>query len=191
MPIRTLPVRVENLLFDPDNPRLPEGLGADQKKIFRFLVDDIGVDDLLSSMAASGSIEGDPMIGRNAEGEKYYVIEGNRRLAALKLLNGERVNDGEPEPTVPGLAGEIAPSLRGVTLQLDWDSEKLEAYLGYKHVTSAREWTPEAKAKFVVTHCRGDFSDATLSKFAQRLGTKLPTLRRWLVAYLSLKQAES
>jgi hypothetical protein len=69
--------------------------------------------------------------------------------------------------------------------------DKLEAYLGYKHVTSAREWTPEAKAKFVLIRCKGDFSDTNLSKFAQRLGTTLPTLRRWLVAYLTLKQAEA
>ncbi len=185
-------VEIQHLLFDPDNPRLPEGLGSDQKKIFRFLVDDIGVDDLLNSMAASGAIAGDPMIGRPAEQQgRYYVIEGNRRLAALKLLNGEKIADNSPEPPLPAVNAEVAPTLKQTILQLGWDPERLEAYLGYKHVTASREWTPEAKAKFVLKSCKGDFSDATLTKFAQRLGTKLPTLRRWLVAYLTLKQAET
>jgi transposase-like protein len=185
-------VEIQNLLFDPENPRLPEGLGGDQKKIFRFLVDDIGVDDLLNSMAASGAIPGDPMIGRLAEQQgRYYVIEGNRRLAALKLLTGEKIGDNNPEPPLPVVLADVAPTLKQATLQVGWDPERLEAYLGYKHVTAAREWTPEAKAKFVLKSCKDDYSDATLSRFAQRLGTKLPTLRRWLVAYLTLKEAEA
>jgi hypothetical protein len=192
MPIEFKSVRVSNLLFDPDNPRLAEDLRGDQKKIFRFLVDDIGVDDLLNSMAASGAIFADPMIGRTAEQHGfYYVIEGNRRLAALKLLNGVQIGDGSPEPSLPAINPDVRETLREIKLQTGWDAEQLEAYLGYKHVTSAREWTPEAKAKFVLLRCNGDFSEARLQNFARRLGTTLPTLRRWLVAYLTLKQAES
>jgi len=183
-------VEIENLLFDPDNPRLSEDLARDQQKIFRFLVDDIGVEDLLNSMAASGVIEGDPMIARRAEAAgKFYVIEGNRRLAALKLLNGGKIGDGQTEPSLPAVSPEAAETLKKATIQLDWDPQKLEAYLGYKHVTAAREWAPEAKAKFVLKHSGDDFSDENLSRFAQRFGTKLPTLRRWLVAYLTLQQA--
>jgi ParB-like nuclease family protein len=192
MAIETKIVAVDRLLFDPQNPRLPEELGGDQRQLFRYLVDDIGVDDLLSSLAASGAIEGDPFIGRPADRDGYYfVIEGNRRLAAIKLLNGEKIADGKPEPGVPEVTPKIAATLKQVKIQTGWDPEKLEAYLGYKHVTAAREWTPEAKAKFVITRCKDDYSDANLSKFAKRLGTDLPTLRRWLVAYLTLKQAEA
>jgi hypothetical protein len=193
MTIGRQPVKVEDLLFDPKNPRMPDDLQGDQRKIFRFLVDDIGVEDLLNSLAASGMIEGDPIIARPAEGRnagKFYVVEGNRRLAALKLLTGEKINDGTPEPALPSVGAETAKTLKEVRLELGWDPRKLEAYLGYKHVTAAREWTPEAKAKYVDACCKNDFSDAALSKFAQRLGTNLPTLRRWLIAYFTLKQAE-
>lgn len=192
MAITTKTVEISHLHFDPHNPRLPEDLADDQRKIFRFLVDDIGIEDVLNSLAASGVIIGDPMIARPAErtGE-YYIIEGNRRLAALKLLNGEKIGDGQPESAIPNLAPQIAESVKQATIQLGWDQDQLDAYLGYKHVTAAREWAPEAKARFVVTKCRGDYSESALSKFARRLGTNLPTLRRWLVAYLALKQAES
>jgi hypothetical protein len=191
MAITSQTVEIQHLLFDPENPRMATDLRADQRKIFRFLVDDIGVEDVLNSLAASGMINGDPLIARPAEAEgNFYVVEGNRRLAALKLLNGEQIGDGNPEPTVPVVSPEIAETLRRVTVQLGWEQDKLDAYLGYKHVTAAREWAPEAKAKFVLSRCNGDFSDDTLSNFAQRLGTTLPTLRRWVVAHLTLKQAE-
>lgn len=191
MPIATQLVQVQKLLFDPQNPRLPGNFAQDQPQIFRFLVDEIGIEDLLSSMASSGAIEGDPMIARPAErpGE-FYVIEGNRRLAALKLLNGIRIGDGSPEPALPSLNTDVADSLKAVNVQTGWEAEKLEAYLGYKHVTATREWPPEAKARFVLERCGSDFSSERLGKFAKRLGTNLPTLRRWLVAYLTLQQAE-
>lgn len=191
MPIESRRVSVKDLLFDPHNPRLPGEFSGNEKQIFRFLVDEIGVDDLINSMASSGVIEGDPIIARPSEAPgKFYVIEGNRRLAALKLLNGEKIGDGEPEPPVPEIPHPTADLLKQVTIQLGWEDDKLEAYLGYKHVTATREWPPEAKARFVLERCRGDFSPENLSKFAKRLGTTLPTLRRWLIAYLILKQAE-
>jgi ParB-like nuclease family protein len=192
MPIEKKTVEVTKLLFDPNNPRLPSTFDGDQRQIFRFLVDEIGVEDLLNSIAASGVIEGDPIIARAAErNDEYYVIEGNRRIAALKLLNGEKIRDGQTEPTVPAIANGVTESLRNVTIQLGWENDKLEAYLGYKHVTATREWPPEAKARFVLKHCNNDFSPENLSRFAKRLGTKLPTLRRWLIAFLTLTQAEA
>jgi hypothetical protein len=191
MAIQTKQVEVQYLLFDANNPRLPEDVQHDQRRIFRYLVDDIGVEDLVNSMATSGVIDGDPVIARPAEKDGYfYVIEGNRRLAALKLLNGQKIGDGGTEPTVPDVGPEVADTLKKIRLELGWADDKLEAYLGYKHVTAAREWTPEAKAKFVLTRCGRDFSEENLSKFSRRVGTTPPTLRRWLVAYLTLRQAE-
>jgi len=191
MPIEIQRVEVKSLLFDPHNPRLPGEFGESEKDIFRFLVDAIGVDDLIDSMASSGVIEGDPIIVRPAEADgNFYVIEGNRRLAALKLLNGQKIGDGKPEPLLPTVSPEIAESFKKVTVQYGWDEEKLDAYLGYKHVTATREWPPEAKARFVLEKSKGDLSAESLLRFAKRLGTTLPTLRRWLIAYLTLKQAE-
>ena len=191
MPIEFKTVEVKNLLFDPHNPRLPSEIGSSEKEIFRFLVDEIGVDDLLNSIASSGVIEGDPIIARDAEVPgKFYVIEGNRRLAALKILNGQKIGDGQVEPNAPTISANIAASVKQVTVQTGWEEDQLEAYLGYKHVTATREWSPEAKARFVLERCKEDFSNENLAKFAKRLGTTLPTLRRWLVAFWTLRQAE-
>jgi hypothetical protein len=164
--------------------------------MFRHLITDVGVDDLLQSISASGLIEGDPIIvrdkGRSANGkDEYYVIEGNRRLAALRLLTGSRPKDEKPVPEIPELSADQIATLRtGIAIQKDWPDDLLEAYLGYKHVTASKEWTPEAKAKFVFEHANGDFSRERLTEFAKKLGTTYATLRRWLLAFLILRQAD-
>lgn len=191
MPIVPKTVEIKDLWFDPHNPRLPELQGKEQKEIFRFLVDEIGIEDVLQSIAASGMIEGDPIIAREAEDKKhFYVIEGNRRLAALKLLNGEKIGDGEAEPTVPEIAAALKASIGKISIQTGWPGADIVAYLGYKHVTATRQWPPEAKARFVIDKVQGDFSPSNLASFAKRLGTTPPTLRRWIIALLALKQAE-
>jgi ParB-like nuclease domain len=200
MAIQKQEVEIKQLFFDPNNPRLPELLGKSQTEIFRFLVDQIGIDDVLQSIAAAGMIEGDPIIAREADSDKqaaappekkYLVIEGNRRLAALKLLNGEKINDGKEEPAVPAVSAAVAPTIKKVTIQLGWAEPDIDAYLGYKHVTATREWLPEAKARFVIGRVKGNFSPENLAEFAKRLGTNPPTLRRWVIAFLTLKQAET
>lgn len=182
--------KLEELFFDPKNPRLIGDFGDDQNKMFRYLITDIGVEDLIESLSTSGLFEADPIIVKERTAGGYYVIEGNRRLAALKLLTGNLPEDGQPNPTMPTVPSELADSFKKIKVQSEWPPDKLQAYLGYKHVTASREWSPEAKAKFVFEHAGGDFSTDNLRKFARSLGTKFPTLKRWLVAYLTLRQAE-
>ena len=193
MPIEHKDVHLAELHFDPENPRLPPGVGADQKKIFRYLVDSIGVEDLLRAISSSGMIPSDPIIVRPRQKPLagYYVIEGNRRLAALKLLSGEQIGDDLQAPKVPEVTPQIRSTFDPITVEQGWETEALASYLGYKHVTSAKEWSPEAKARFVKHHAAGDFSEKSLRKFAKQLGTTYPTLKRWLIADLTLDQAES
>jgi hypothetical protein len=188
--MRKFPAKLRSLYFDPKNPRLPANFGEDQPKIFRYLINDIGVEDLIQSIATSGLFNADPIIVRKRPAGGYYVVEGNRRLAALKLLNGETPNDQLPNPTVPEVSPALKESFKTIPVESGWPAEQLQAYLGYKHVTAAREWLPEAKAKFVFENAKGDFSDDNLRKFAKTVGTNLPTLKRWLVAYFTMRQAE-
>ena len=86
-------VNLAELFFDPNNPRLVREFGDDQDKMFGYLITDIGVEDLLESLSASGLFKADPIIVKPRPGGGYYVIGGNRRLSALKLLTGEKPRD--------------------------------------------------------------------------------------------------
>jgi len=192
VPIEHKDVHLGELHFDPENPRLPPSVGDDQVKIFRYLVDNIGIEDLLRALSSSGMIPSDPIIVRAADISLggFYVIEGNRRLAALKLLSGEQIGDNLPPPKVPHVHATIKNTFDPITVELGWEPDALASYLGYKHVTSAKEWSPEAKARFVRHHSAGDFTEKNLRQFSRQLGTTFPTLKRWLIADLTLDEAQ-
>lgn len=149
--MREFSVHLRELSFEPNNPRLIGDFGDNEyQKMFRYLITDIGVEDLLECLSASGLFEVDPIIVRDQPPDGYYVVDGNRRVAALKLLTGERPNDALSIPAIPApMPEEISKTFDPIKVQNGWTPELLQAYLGYKHVTAAREWSPEAKAKFV------------------------------------------
>ena len=81
-------MKVTDLAFDLKNPRLSEhdlGVTPEDTDIIRFLWEAMDVRELVMSIAASGYFPHEPIIVVY-ENEKNVVIEGNRRLAAVKLL---------------------------------------------------------------------------------------------------------
>src|SRR4051812_2447205 len=88
----TEPVPVGDLLFDLRNPRYGAKAGAfsDQREALNFIVGTFGVQDVLSSVAVNGFFGTEPLVGlRDKPGEKVKVLEGNRRLAACLILEGD------------------------------------------------------------------------------------------------------
>src|SRR5205809_8054357 len=85
------PVPVERLLLDPENPRL-EGIAksTEQNELIRAMWREMAVSEVAISIAENGYFEEEPLFVIPAPSvnrkERYYVVEGNRRLTAVKLL---------------------------------------------------------------------------------------------------------
>ena len=82
-------IGTEHLHFDPQNPRFYRlNSAASDAAIIEEMLDDEGVQDLMASIGQKGYFEGEPLLVAE-EGGRLIVVEGNRRLAAVKLLNRE------------------------------------------------------------------------------------------------------
>jgi hypothetical protein len=88
-------IRVDDLRLDPENPRLPEEVrNQPQPAILRFLFENMALEELAASFIANGYLSYEPLlVVRNSDGTST-VIEGNRRLATLKLLRRSEDADG-------------------------------------------------------------------------------------------------
>src|SRR5262245_11847309 len=75
------------LEFDPHNPRLIEdGLESPtDADVIRCLADKADLAEIIESIASNGYIDIEPMIVER-KGDRYRVLEGNRRLAAIRVL---------------------------------------------------------------------------------------------------------
>ena len=81
-------VAPQDLDFDSQNPRLVEyceGEEPTQDTLLQILWEQMAVDEIAMSIAASGYFDYEPLFVADEKG-RLVVIEGNRRLAAVKVL---------------------------------------------------------------------------------------------------------
>src|ERR1700693_1669019 len=100
------PIPVNDLLLDADNPRLLDaGIGpnATQEQILNTLWTMMAVDEVALSIAENGFYQHEPLYATK-HGDKYHVIEGNRRLAAVMLLRNDRLRTAVKVLNLPSLS---------------------------------------------------------------------------------------
>jgi len=181
-------VPVKELHFDHDNPRLAEyGIESTtpEKEILKVLWEAMDVMELVQSISASGFFPHEALIVAEENGKKI-VIEGNRRLAAVKVLLNPAIAD-ENHWNIPKVSRPILQSLQ--TLPAIIGSRKDSwRYLGFKHVNGPAKWTSYAKAAYIAQVHR-DFK-IPLDIIAGQIGDQHNTVQRLYRGLMVLEQAE-
>jgi hypothetical protein len=86
-------IDIDNLRLDHDNPRIP--VADSQREALQKIIEDQGVKlvNLAESIVSEGLSPMDRLLvlRDSPTGKIYHVLEGNRRLAALKVLKNSAV----------------------------------------------------------------------------------------------------
>jgi len=180
---------VSDLHFDWENPRLVEfGIkpNTPEPDILKILWDAMDVMELVLSIASSGYFPHEPLIVTEENG-KYVVLEGNRRLAALKVLtkNGLAAKNKWQVPEITSIEKE---KLLEVPVIIQ-DRESSWKYLGFKHVNGPAKWTSFAKAKYIAQVHRE--YNIPLEEIARQIGDGHKTVQRLYRGLMVLEQAEA
>ena len=120
---------------------------------------------------------------------QYTVVEGNRRLATLKLLTNAdcRKNIGAAGAKWDELAEQAcSKDLQSVPVVVYQDRASLNDYLGFRHITGPTPWRPEAKARFIATLL---VTGESIGEVARRIGSNHRTVRRYAEAHAIFDQA--
>ncbi|MDD9982314.1 MAG: hypothetical protein OXU81_13310 [Gammaproteobacteria bacterium] len=187
-------VPVEQLLLDNLNPRLitVNDEATDEEIIAQlYRAEDLG--ELLQSIAANGYLDIEPLIVLE-QGERLIVLEGNRRLAAIRLFRepelAARVSrQGRLRITLPEFPEQYRPTLDHASVYRVASRDDARSFIGFKHINGAAKWESYAKAKFAADwYRRGEIS---LSEIASRIGDKHDTVKRMVNAIYVLEQAQT
>lgn len=188
---------VDNLYLDPQNPRLGRSNTSIQltQEGILDLMKDWTLDELAVSYLESGGFwthEALLVIEENFYGDIHLVVvEGNRRLAALKYLKS--AYEGNPTSSKwEEIAASGTPNERLFThvpyLRAD-SREDVEAFLGFRHVTGIKEWPPAEKARFIAKLV--DARGLSYVEVMRKIGSKTPTVRQHYIAHRLLEQIEN
>jgi hypothetical protein len=146
-------VNISNLFFDPENPRLNEKASCyTQFQIFDVLEKKFDLMPIAKSMAENGYFQEEPLmvVEKAREPGEYIVVEGNRRLAALKVLVDPIFQARSPNRSVyEKLAKSLAKSLEEVPVMISKDRQTLIPRLGFRHIAGILKWESFSKAVYI------------------------------------------
>jgi hypothetical protein len=182
----------KDLFFDPRNPRIAEfklGEKASDKEIVKILWEAMGIEELVLSIKSSGFFQHEPLIAISENG-KNIVLEGNRRLSAVKAILNPKLLDGVSNfnPSILSVNAEVAASLEQLPVIFVEDRKEAWKYIGFKHINGAAKWGSYAKAQYI-SEIKNIYG-IPLQLIAEQLGDTNNTVQKLYQGLQVIEQAE-
>ena len=191
-------IPLDRLLLDPNNYRLQEQADFTPYQPDRYhlprvqettktRLKDENLGPLINSIIANGFLEIERIVVIRYEHveDRYLVIEGNRRVAALQQIR-DRHDTGITLPP------NVLDVLQGVPCLLaDDDAQEpffREAIMGIRHVGGIREWGGYQRAKLIAD--LHDIHNLEPTSISERIGLSVIEVTRRYRAYKVLQQMQ-
>lgn len=182
--------KIENLQLDVYNPRLPKSKqGKDEHTVIEYLLLEAATTELMESIGENDFFAGEMLlvIPNEKEDGKFIVVEGNRRLTAVLLLNNPEL------ATVKKVATkEISEKAKHKPTELPClvfeKRSDIQQYLGFVHITGKKSWRMLEKARYLADLRKNDqfksksFSEAS-KEIARIIGSRSPYVCKMLISY--------
>lgn len=182
----------DTLSFDYNNPRIAEfNISPDTSddEIISILWHAMGVEEIVLSIKASGFFKNEPLIGIKENG-KNIIIEGNRRLAAIKcILHPEYADIIEFNKDTIAVAEEVKETLKRIPVIFVNNRKEAWKFIGFKHINGPAKWGSYAKAQYI-SQIRNEFG-ISLDEIALQIGDTNKTVQKLYQGLQVIEQAEN
>lgn len=144
-------INITSLFLDSKNPRhIPI---ENQKEIIKHMIEKEKVKELAKDITEKGMTNPLDLIGIVVENGKKIVLEGNRRVCALKLLNNPTLAPKKHQRYFEKLQQQMPEPIKTITVYHQFASRPdATPWLSTLHTasskTSRKAWSPEQKTRF-------------------------------------------
>ena len=143
---------IQELRLDPLNPRLAEAYhGESQDLLLTYIAETYSAIEVARSIAIHGYFHSEPLIVISGTDNSYIVVEGNRRLVALRILSEPRLaNELDDAEEWRALADDAALPEK-IPVVIAPDRQSIAPIIGYRHISGIEAWEPYAQARFIAS----------------------------------------
>lgn len=183
-------IGADKLNFDQHNPRLVEfSNSAKEADILNVLWVNMAVNELVLSILANGFFPNEALYAVHEDG-KLIIVEGNRRLAAVKaILNPDAIKNGGMNKYRDRITDDLRNSLlQELPVIILNNREEAWRYIGFKHVNGAAKWDSYAKAEYIA-QVHNNYG-VSLDEIASQIGDSNQTTQKLYQGLMVLNQAD-
>jgi hypothetical protein len=166
---------VDELKLDPKNPRLAEVVHTGtQASIQKVMEKEFDLQPIKDSLYRNAFFYEEPLVAvyeplaESGTKPVLVVVEGNRRLAALKSIL-------ENPAEYPNEAAR--KRLKEIPVVIRTNRDETLPFVGFRHVTGIKEWEAPAKAQYAHRLVTAGY---TIDQIAQLIGDKTRQVERWI-----------
>lgn len=207
-------VPVERLELDAANPRFPKDLREKgQIEVIAILRRYFSLDELASSMAENGYFDEEPLVAvpinlptKFAEQDslsliqdsdyieyltkvsRFTVVEGNRRLATVKLLLSDELRAELKIRGWPSISDGVSEDLSVLPVIVYNDRAEVLRYMGVRHIAGIKKWESFSKALYIAEVVDGGVE---INEIQGQVGDQTGSVRKLYLAYRLVDIAES
>ena len=137
----------------------------------------------MTAIAENGYFPGEPIIVVPREAGGYTVVEGNRRVTALKLLIDPSLHPRNAKVREISETTKHKPNT--IPCVIFNNRNEIVNYLGYRHISGVKQWESLAKARYIAqyfeiqTDLRAE-PTARYREVARGIGSRAPFIKRQL-----------
>ncbi|SFW76620.1 hypothetical protein SAMN02927921_04141 [Sinomicrobium oceani] len=180
-------IPLDKLFLDENNPRLPKSLqGGREEDILEYMLLDASLIELMLAIGKNDFFPGEQLLVVEDKKGIYKVIEGNRRLSAVKLLNNPDLVSVQ-KSKVRQVIEEAEFFPKDIPCLIFGSAEAIHNYLGYRHITGIKEWKLLEKARYLYELWKNEYSEETLDEasrqLAKSIGSRKDYVKRILIGY--------
>jgi len=195
-------INIDNINLDLQNPRVPLSIRKNEEgkseedinsDILEYLIKTGSIPELMLSIGENGFFAGEALLLINdpINKEKFIVVEGNRRVTALKLLHDpslaliskHRINEASE------LRKISLDEITNIPAIIFEKREDILKYLGYRHITGIKNWKALEKARYMndlyqnILENDPKEHDDICHEIAKSIGSQRAYVRRILKAF--------
>jgi hypothetical protein len=186
MHIESKRIKIDDLHLDKDNPRLPKSMSnKTEEEIINYFLSEASLLELMLAIGINNFFEGEQLLVAKEDG-KYIVIEGNRRLSAVKLLHNPDL-----AKILKGKVQQVLAESKFFPLEIPClvfpSRDDILKYLGYRHITGIKPWKLLEKARYINKLKADYFNQLNIQsasrEIAKMIGSRMDYVRRILVGF--------
>lgn len=184
-------LNISKLKLDKDNPRLPKSKQLavlDEKIIIEWMLLEASTLELMRAIGENGFFAGEQLLvvpDSNEDGG-FIVVEGNRRLTAVKLLSNSTLAKVK-NTAITEILNETTERPKEIPCLVFDHKKDILKYLGFRHITGIKSWRLLEKSRYLyelknTTFNESPFSEACVS-IAKTIGSTGSYIKRLLIGY--------
>ena len=180
-------IHYQFLTLDVENPRLPKSFHRQSEEmIIEYMLLEAATLELMQAIGENDFFAGEQLLVVKEDSNNYRVIEGNRRLIAIKLLQQPNLATVQ-KSKVQKVYEEAKYHPTEIPCLIFNQKEEILRYLGYRHITGVKSWKLLEKARYLYRLKLVEFPDKPFKEacreLAKMIGSRRDYVQRIIAGY--------